>query len=128
MCTWDNMKDDEFDFLRHKGVTDSTGTGPKYDHTTGTTSGTYLYAESSWPRKKGDRARIVSDTMNPTTFQSCYIRLYYHMVGRHVGTLRIKVRQCSSCKEAIIWQNDRETINNWVRRSLYVRSDKPFQV
>ena len=75
MCSWYNMKDDEFDFTRHKGVTDSTGTGPKYDHTTGTTSGTYLYAEASWPRKKGDRARIVSDTMNPTMFQRCYLRI-----------------------------------------------------
>ena len=33
------MKDDQFDFTRHKGFTESTATGPKSDHTKGTTSG-----------------------------------------------------------------------------------------
>lgn len=39
LCSWSNLKDDDFDFSRAQGRTDSTGTGPKYDHTTLTTSG-----------------------------------------------------------------------------------------
>ena len=38
-CQWQNLKDDQFDFIRTKGLTDSDGTGPLFDHTTGTTSG-----------------------------------------------------------------------------------------
>lgn len=128
LCTWDNLKDDDFDFTRHKGFTDSSGTGPGYDHTTGTTSGYYLYAEGSWPRAQGDKARIASNVMNPTMYKSCYLRFYYHMTGQHVGALRVKMRQCVQCKEAILWQNDRESINNWVRRNIYLRSSLPFQV
>ena len=33
------MTDDDFDFTRTSGLTDSTGTGPLYDHTEGTMSG-----------------------------------------------------------------------------------------
>ena len=35
------MKDDDFDFTRSKGHTDSYGTGPGYDHSTLTSSGKY---------------------------------------------------------------------------------------
>ena len=41
MCTWFNMGDDDFNFIRHKGFTDSTATGPKFDHTKLTTSGSF---------------------------------------------------------------------------------------
>ena len=40
------MKDDDFDFTRSKGHTDSYGTGPGYDHTTLTSSGNHnVYVE-----------------------------------------------------------------------------------
>lgn len=41
-CMWEDLKDDDFDFTRTKGLTDSTGTGPMVDHTTGTASGQYF--------------------------------------------------------------------------------------
>ena len=90
--------------------------------------GYYLYAEASWPRRKGDKARLVSTTMNPTNYQQCYLRIYYHMVGQHVGVLRVKTRKCQTCEEKILWQNSLATIDNWVRRTLIVRSDAAFQV
>ena len=42
LCYWRNLKDDQFDFTRTKGSTDSVGTGPLFDHTTGTGSGEVL--------------------------------------------------------------------------------------
>ena len=35
------MKDDQFDWTRSYGSTDSVGTGPLYDHTTGSNYGKY---------------------------------------------------------------------------------------
>jgi len=43
LCAWRNLKDDDFDFSRAQGRTDSTGTGPKYDHTKLTTSGIMIF-------------------------------------------------------------------------------------
>ena len=91
--------------------------------------GYYLYAEASWPRREGDIARIKSVTLNPTlSYSRCYLRFYYHMVGQHVGTLRVKTRQCETCKESIVFVNTKETVDNWVRRVVSLRSYLPFQV
>ena len=39
-CTWSNTKSgDQFDWLRQKGQTASTRTGPQYDHTIGAVTG-----------------------------------------------------------------------------------------
>lgn len=39
-CTWANMKQtDDFDFVRFKGSTSSSSTGPTTDHTVGTAQG-----------------------------------------------------------------------------------------
>lgn len=40
------MIDDDFDFTRTSGLTDSSGTGPMFDHTLGTTSGMSLHSPS----------------------------------------------------------------------------------
>ena len=35
MCGYTQLSSDEFDWTRQKGDTDATGTGPRFDHTTG---------------------------------------------------------------------------------------------
>ncbi|XP_047128245.1 MAM and LDL-receptor class A domain-containing protein 1 isoform X1 [Hydra vulgaris] len=128
-CQWQNLKDDQFDFTRTKGVTDSDGTGPLFDHTTGTTSGFYIYAESSYPRQLGDKARIASAALKPTDPQrACSIRFYYHMVGDHIGVLRVKTRQCTNCPETTVWTRSTPAGNFWVRTSIRLTSILPFQV
>ncbi|XP_057298293.1 MAM and LDL-receptor class A domain-containing protein 2-like isoform X2 [Hydractinia symbiolongicarpus] len=127
-CYWKNLKDDQFDFTRTKGSTDSFGTGPMFDHSTGKTSGYYIYAESSW-QKTGDKARIASGIVQATApYSYCYIRFYYHMFGDHIGKLSVKTRQCKTCPEKVWWSRSDSAGNFWVRRAVAMRSDKPFQV
>lgn len=38
-CSWTQDKKDNFDWVRHKGKTPSTGTGPSYDNTFTNASG-----------------------------------------------------------------------------------------
>ena len=38
-CQWKQLKDDQFDWSRNRGATASYGTGPAFDHTTGSSSG-----------------------------------------------------------------------------------------
>ena len=47
--------------------------------------GYYIYAETSWPRKSGQTARL---TEGPFSGIKC-MRFYYHMYGRHVADLQI---------------------------------------
>ncbi|CAF5132782.1 unnamed protein product, partial [Rotaria socialis] len=62
-------------WTRISSATPSASTGPPGDHTTGT--GFYIFIESSVPQKPGDRARLASPSIPPTT-SSC-LAFYYHM-------------------------------------------------
>ena len=46
LCIWHNTNTgDQFDWTFGKGGTSTTGTGPKADHTTGTTRGNFFINE-----------------------------------------------------------------------------------
>lgn len=56
------------------------------DHTTNSAQGHYLYIEASYPAKKGDKARIISEHL--LNGQGCF-SLWYHMHGEDIGSLII---------------------------------------
>ena len=62
-CGWTESADDSdsFDWRRIQGKTPSFGTGPITDHTTNSTSGYYLYIESS-SGTAYQNAKLVSQT------------------------------------------------------------------
>ncbi|XP_068427543.1 MAM and LDL-receptor class A domain-containing protein 1 isoform X2 [Clinocottus analis] len=95
-CSWSNLGGgvDQGDWLRGRGASSNTNTGPSVDHTTNSTHGFYLYVDSSvgeW----GDMSFLVGDVFQPSTRGHC-LTFWYHMYGHQVGTLRVFI-------------NDRET-------------------
>ncbi|ESO97870.1 hypothetical protein LOTGIDRAFT_152977 [Lottia gigantea] len=110
LCAWSNtIVNDDFDWVRKKGATTSKNTGPGNDHTRGG-AGYYLYIEASKPRRKGDRARFVSQTFRPSTRQQCFA-FWYHMYGAQLGTLNVYV--ASGSQETLIWQLFGDRGNKW---------------
>ncbi|XP_025085530.1 MAM and LDL-receptor class A domain-containing protein 2-like [Pomacea canaliculata] len=83
------LTDDNFNWTRHRGPTETSGTGPSQDHTTDSTSGYYLYIESSPPQQMNDKARLAYNLPAPTPGFYCSMRLWYHMYGAHSGSLNI---------------------------------------
>jgi len=84
---WENSKSDTqgFDWTRKTGRTSSWGTGPSKAN-----SGTaYLYIETSSPRRKGDTA--VLSASNIALKGGAYLSFGYHMYGRTIGSLQVKV-------------------------------------
>lgn len=56
---WKNDVDfDDFDWTPQQGPTQTDGTGPDFDHTSG--DGQYMFIEASKPRKKEDLAILVT--------------------------------------------------------------------
>ena len=135
LCTWTNTKQkDNFDWLRSRGRTSTLNTGPAADHTKGSSLGYYLYLESSAPRVPGDRARLLSQAFPPVKGAACML-FYYHMYGRDVGVLRVKVlTNISSDKlstEATLWQLQGDSGNTWYNAQVNVSAiytSKPYQV
>lgn len=45
ICGWTQARDDQFDWMRHRGTTATSNTGPTRDHTTGRESNLFLYLD-----------------------------------------------------------------------------------
>ncbi|XP_035993676.1 MAM and LDL-receptor class A domain-containing protein 1 [Fundulus heteroclitus] len=90
-CSWTNLGDgvDQGDWLLGAGASPNPNTGPTVDHTTNSSSGHYIYVDSSvgeW----GDVSYLVSDVFQPSSRGHC-LTFWYHMYGSHVGTLNIYI-------------------------------------
>ena len=90
--------------------------------------GYYIYAEASWPRRSGDKARIGSGYLDAVSRGYCLMRFYYHLYGDHIGSLSVKTRTCKTCPGSVLWRRNNTAGNYWVRHAIYLRSPKPFQV
>ncbi|XP_067654503.1 MAM and LDL-receptor class A domain-containing protein 1-like [Haliotis asinina] len=119
-CTWLNtQRNDDFDWVIHQGSTATTHTGPQNDHTTGKTSGHYMYIESSAPQKKGDRARYVSETFKMSSQRKCF-QFWYSMKGSDIGTLRVYV--VKGLTETVAWQLSGAQPSTWMHARVPVYS------
>ncbi|XP_078487816.1 MAM and LDL-receptor class A domain-containing protein 1-like [Ciona intestinalis] len=79
---------DDFNWIRHRGKTSSGGTGPLADHTSGTTSGYYMYVEGSRPRRRNHEAIISTPSLGVSKAKRC-VTFWYHMWGSGMGTLDV---------------------------------------
>ena len=104
-CDWSNTQTgDEIDWLQHSGSTGNANTGPALDHTTGTTSGWYMYIDSA-RGGQGSRARFESSSIDATNGVSCFT-MWYHIVSSssnygtiNVSTFRTKTQNIYSQEE-----------------------------
>ncbi len=68
------------------GGTSSTDTGPLTDHTTGTTTGIYVYTEAS-SGIQGDYTYLISPCLDLSVMTDPQISFWYHMFGSTIDTL-----------------------------------------
>ena len=86
---------DNIDWRVDAGGTPSGGTGPTVDHSTGTSSGNYLYLEAS-NGCSGQIAELVTPCIDLTAVSFPVFSLWYHMEGTSVGELHVDIlSKCS---------------------------------
>ena len=88
--------------------------------------GYYMYIEASSPRKKGDNAMIGSAVFTPTS--TCKVRFFYHMYGRHIGTLNVYTRTNIAGPMNKIWSKTGDQGDKWVKATASISVSKNFQV
>lgn len=86
-CGWSQGPNATINWERIKGSTSTGGTGPSVDHTTSTKNGSYIYVETSYPARPGDKARLLSPKIDGANDQC--IEFWYHMYGSDVDTLTV---------------------------------------
>ncbi|KAK3607323.1 hypothetical protein CHS0354_018808 [Potamilus streckersoni] len=108
---------DAFDWEWHKGPTPSSSTGPDGDHTCQNNRGHYMYIEASG-KSKGQNALLYSPRYRGLTNQC--IEFYYHMYGRHVGTLTVYKLASGSTDLESVWRVYGNQGNVWILARMSV--------
>ena len=95
---WRNATGDGTDWRADIGGTPSVTTGPgdgtssgQLDHTPGTSTGFYLYLESSTPNYPNVNAYLLTPIFDLTTNQYPVMEFWYNMYGSDMGTLKMQV-------------------------------------
>ncbi|XP_025085529.1 MAM and LDL-receptor class A domain-containing protein 1-like [Pomacea canaliculata] len=111
------------------GQTPTPDTGPFRDHTTGLVTGHYVYTESSAPRRPGQKARLLSPVIQPTTASdNCYLVVYYNMNGRTMGDFNVYMQTSSNGYPSTLIHRSGDLGPVWVRDSRLLVSAQPFSL
>ncbi|ESO93997.1 hypothetical protein LOTGIDRAFT_104973 [Lottia gigantea] len=115
-CTWSNTKSgDVFDWTRHSGSTSSSDTGPRDDHTNMNLS-SYIYIETSSPRKTGDRAILKSERFLSPRGSTCFT-FWYHMYGLAIGSLTVSL-DIEGLQKFKLWFLSGNQGNSWKKGQI----------
>ena len=74
--------------------------------------GNYMFIETSYPRKRGDRARLESEIFPPTPSNGRCMSFWYHMKGGHIGTLNVYMRIYGQ-SETKLWSMSLDQGDRW---------------
>ncbi|KAH9500542.1 hypothetical protein Btru_072226, partial [Bulinus truncatus] len=115
ICEWRNIVDgtDKFDWLWSKGES-----APIPDHTSGTSSGYYMFIDYTSNRQSGDRARLASQMFPPSQNKDYCFSFWYNIFGSDIGSLKVLVMFNASydiiTSEATLWQWSNQTNAQWM--------------
>ncbi|XP_058470669.1 MAM domain-containing glycosylphosphatidylinositol anchor protein 2 [Solea solea] len=135
LCLFTQDKSDEFDWTRHSSTTRDTkytsNTGPSADHS-GSKQGFFMYIETSRPRLQGDKARLFSPTFdldNKSNSPPYCLTFYYHMYGKHIGTLNVFLRlKGSTVTDTSVWSLSGNQGNRWRQATVNIHPSSAFQI
>uniref|UniRef100_A0A673MWH0 MAM domain-containing glycosylphosphatidylinositol anchor protein 2-like n=1 Tax=Sinocyclocheilus rhinocerous TaxID=307959 RepID=A0A673MWH0_9TELE len=141
ICMFTQDKTEEFDWTRHSAATRDTkytpNTGPSSDRT-GSKQGFYMYIETSRPRLEGDKARLLTPSFNvapknpygnvATNPTYCF-SFFYHMYGKHIGTLNVYLRQKSQTgQDTSVWTLSGNQGDRWRQARVNINPTSSFQM
>ncbi|KAM8866231.1 MAM domain-containing protein 2a isoform 1-T1 [Synchiropus picturatus] len=113
---------DQADWLRVRGHTPTSYTGPMGDHTTGV--GHFMYIEASLMRP-GHRARLLTSDMRGSSSSQC-LTFYFHMHGSGTGIMSVLLRSRGSDK--LLWRRRGEQSVSWTRAMLDYHCETQHQI
>lgn len=88
-------------------------------------TGQYLYMESSAPRRQGHKARLVSPEVNVR--RAC-LRFYYHMKGREIGSLAVKLLTKAGYMNDLNWEKKGQQGDRWIEAKVDITMGLSYKV
>lgn len=118
-------------YIQSRGSGNPT-TGPAMDSSTDRlTAGGYAYIDSSFPRRPGDKARLVSTSFPaPSADAPMCMHFWFHMFGSGIGTLKLLMRHFRSLDAPFreIWSLNGNAGNTWFIAQITISSLDDFQL
>ncbi|XP_035678932.1 uncharacterized protein LOC118417473 [Branchiostoma floridae] len=126
-CGWTQDRSDNFNWTRQAGASESSGTGPSFDHTMGNETGTgyYIFIEASAPQDVGDIARLYSPAV--TAASAMCLRFWYHMYGMHMGELHVYTRT-DPAPEVLVFNRTGRQGDEWHQAEVEIDIAGTYQV
>ncbi len=88
---WVNDAGDNANWIVDENGTSSSSTGPSIDHTTMTSTGNYIYLESSSPCYPNKTANLLSPILDLSGTNAPILSFWYHMFGNAMGNLHFDI-------------------------------------
>eukprot|EP00118_Oscarella_pearsei_P003168 m.13253 g.13253 ORF g.13253 m.13253 type:complete len:3799 (+) comp24600_c0_seq1:127-11523(+) len=117
LCGWKNVQADSTDWTRSSGTTLTDLTGPSYDHTTYSSSGFYVYLETSG-LKAGSTAILQSKNYNHFG-HTCSFSFAYIMNGQDVGIIAVDILTNSGTRMNL-WSRSGNLGTRWFTTTLHL--------
>ncbi len=119
---WVNLSNGQFDDIdlrTDEGGTASSGTGPTIDHNPGTSTGNYLYTESSSGCDSAV-AILLSPCfdLDSTVFVNPEMEFWYHMRGNNIGRLHFDLITSQGFVEDVIAPKVGDQGNQWLKATI----------
>ena len=115
-----NITEDDIDFRVSAGSTPSANTGPDVDHTTGTTTGHYIYLEASGCFSS--ESKLLSPCLDLTTITGPEVSFWYHMFGTGMGELHLDVFANGSWTDDVMTPISGNKGNQWLKQVVPLTS------
>ncbi|XP_030849653.1 MAM and LDL-receptor class A domain-containing protein 2 [Strongylocentrotus purpuratus] len=125
LCSWTQDPGNDFDWTRVSGTTGSAGTGPAGDHTTGDSTGYYIYIETS-DGNPGDTARLNSNALRSSDDSGYCMAFWFQMYGIHLGSLSIYTS--SGGAEALVWTESEPRGPFWQQGQIHFTGTDSYMV
>ncbi len=120
---------DDIDWRTDAGGTPSNNTGPSQDHKPGSSTGKYLYLESS--NCAGMVAKMITPCIDLSSMPSPKMSFWYHMSGAYMGQLHIDALSDGEWTEDIIspisgnqgdiWRNKVADLTPFSNKTINIR-------
>jgi hypothetical protein len=101
---WNNIPNgqlDQHDWRTYAGTTPTSATGPDVDHTTGTSSGKYLYLEPTM-NCLNKSANLITPALDLTGSSHPVVSLWVHAYGADMGSLHADIFDGSVVTEEVV--------------------------